>query len=132
MGKEAVGYRQLVVWKKSMELIKLIYQLSHQLPESERYGLSSQSQRACVSIPANIAEGYGLGGGDYPRHLRIARGSLMELEVYLELFVTLDFIPRAKIVSAWKISQEIGAMLAALLQSLEHHSNIPAPRKRRP
>jgi four helix bundle protein len=128
MGKEAVGYRQLIVWKKSMELVKLIYQSTRSLPDTERYGLVSQAQRAVVSIPANIAEGYGCGGGDYPRHVRIARGSLMELEVYLELFVTLDFIPRAKIVPTWKLSQEVGAMLASLLQSLDYSRKSPTSR----
>jgi len=119
MAKDAVGYRQLVVWRKSMDFVKAIYQTTKILPESERYGLISQAQRASVSIPANIAEGYGCGAGDYPRHLRIARGSLMELEVFLELFVTLDYIPRAKIVPVWKLSQEVGAMLTGLLKSLE-------------
>lgn len=120
MAKEPVGYRQLIVWKKSMELVQLIYQLAAQLPDSERFGLTSQSQRASVSIPANIAEGYGCGAGDYPRHLRIARGSLMELEVYLELFVTLGLIPRSKIVAVWQLSQEVGAMLTGLQRSLDH------------
>ncbi len=130
MAKEAVGYRQLVVWQKSMELVKQVYQLTRHLPESERYGLTSQSQRASASIPANIAEGYGCGAGDYPRHLRIARGSLMELVVFLELVVTLEFISRPKIVTAWKVSQEVGAMLTGLLQALEKRpQNISTRRK---
>jgi four helix bundle protein len=95
-----VGYRQLEVWKRSMELVQLVYALTHELPDVERFGLISQSQRAAVSIPANIAEGYGCGGRTYRRHVEIARGSLMEVEVYLELFVKLEFITRKRVAIA--------------------------------
>lgn len=132
MGKEAVGYRQLIVWKKSMDLVKRIDQATRDLPASERYGPVSQAHRASVSIPANIAEGYGCGGGDYSRHLRIARGSLMELEADLELFVALDFIAREQIIPTWKLSQGIGAMLASLLQSLDKIKKTPGSRQHRP
>ena len=123
MAKEPVGYRQLEVWQNSMSLVNEIYELTKHLPDSERYGLVSQSQRAAVSIPANIAEGYGCGGGDYLRHVRIAHGSLMELEVYLELFVTLGYIARKKIVVPWQLSQKVGSMLTRLSQSLQRRKD---------
>ncbi len=133
MAKAAVGYRQLDVWEQSMMLVKGAYRLTKCLPEGERYGLTSQSQRASVSVPANIAEGYGCGAGDYGRHIRIARGSLMELEVYLELFVKLEYIPRQEIVSAWQLSQKTGAMLTRLIQSLDKRKlERPSPKPRTP
>ncbi|MEP7233814.1 MAG: four helix bundle protein [Ignavibacteriota bacterium] len=73
------SYRDLHVWKKSMELVKQIYVLTRQFPPEEKYGLKSQIQRATVSVPANIAEGHGRSHlGDYLRFLSIAKGSLSE------------------------------------------------------
>lgn len=128
MTQSTLGYRQLDVWQKSMDLVQSVYRLTKSLPDNERFGLIGQSQWASVSIPANIAEGYGCGEGNYPHRIRIARGSLMELEVYLELFVKLDYIPRNKIVSAWKLSQDVGAMLTRLSQSLDRRKTATRQR----
>ena len=68
-------YRDLEVWQKAMDLVEQVYRLAKALPPEERYGLTSQIQRAAVSIPANIAEGHGrLHRGDYVHHLSMARG----------------------------------------------------------
>jgi four helix bundle protein len=77
------SYRDLIVWQKSVELVTDIYRLVVQFPKNEDYCLSAQIRRAAVSIPSNIAEGYGRGIKDYARFLRIARGSLFELETQL-------------------------------------------------
>ena len=53
------SYRDLIVWQKSMEMVTLIYQLLKQFPNDEKFGLTSQIKRSSVSIPSNIAEGYG-------------------------------------------------------------------------
>lgn len=76
------SYRELLVWQKAMELAVKSYLLSHSFPKSEMYGLTSQLRRASVSVPSNIAEGYGRGGRkEYLQFLFfIARGSLKELE----------------------------------------------------
>jgi len=69
------SYRDLEVWQKGVDLVVLLYQLTKLFPDDERYGLISQIRRAAVSIPANIAEGYGrTHRGDYLRHLSIAKG----------------------------------------------------------
>ena len=79
-------YRDLVVWQRSMELVKLVYGLTKQLPREETFALSNQLRRAVVSIPSNIAEGYGRNSKqDYLRFLNIARGSKNEVETQLQI-----------------------------------------------
>lgn len=114
------GYRELDVWQKAMTLAERVYELSRQLPDSERFGLVAQMQRAVVSIPSNIAEGYGRGGRDYRRHVLIARGSLLELETQLELCVRLKLAERDAVIPLWPLAQDVGKMLTRLAQSLEH------------
>ena len=80
------SYRDLVVWQKGMDLVTSCYEATESLPDNERYGLTNQVRRAAISVPANIAEGYGRYHlGDYIRHLRVANGSLFELETELLL-----------------------------------------------
>jgi len=81
--------------------------------------LASQTQRAAVSVPANIAEGYArLHRGDYVHHLSMARGSLAELETHITLAVRLEYVPREKAVEIWNTTQEVGKMLTGLISSL--------------
>ena len=78
------SYRDLLVWQKSMLLVTQIYRITKMLPQEELYGLSNQMRRCSVSIPSNIAEGYGRNfTNDYIRFLQIARGSLYELKDHL-------------------------------------------------
>ncbi|MCC6680785.1 MAG: four helix bundle protein [Phycisphaeraceae bacterium] len=113
------SYRQLEVWQRSMDMAEMIYTLTEQLPDSERYGLVSQLRRAVVSIPSNIAEGYGRSHrGDYLRHLSVARGSLMEVETQLTLSVRLKLLERDATIPVWEMTQRVGQMLTKLIQSL--------------
>lgn len=85
------SYRELSVWQRSMDLTVAVYDVAKALPADERYGLGSQLKRAAVSVPANIAEGYGrTHRGGYLRHLSIARGSLSEVETLLAIAVRVD------------------------------------------
>jgi four helix bundle protein len=80
------GFRELLVWRQAMDLARDCYLLTKHLPKEELYGLTSQMRRAAVSVPANIAEGNGRRTRkDYVGFLRIAQGSLRELETYLIL-----------------------------------------------
>lgn len=102
-----------------MDLAELIYTLTEKMPDSERFGLISQLRRAVVSIPSNIAEGYGRSHrGDYLRHLSIARGSLMEVETQLTLSARLKLLERDTVVPVWELTQRVGQMLTKLIQSL--------------
>jgi four helix bundle protein len=113
------SYRNLDAWKKAMLLVEEIYRLTANLPADERFGLTSQMRRAAVSIPANIAEGYGrLHRGDYIHHLSMASGSLAELETLLTVAVRLKLISRAQAVPCWKLAQDEGKILNKLIASL--------------
>jgi len=125
------SYRQLEVWQRAIELTESVYILTATLPDSERYGLKSQLQRAAVSIAANIAEGYGRSHrGDYLHHLSIARGSLMEIETLLTLAVKLGLSSRAAVLPSWKLSQQVGQMLTKLIASLRPETRNPKPEAR--
>jgi four helix bundle protein len=114
------NYRDLEVWQAAIDLVETIYKLTKEFPRDERFGFTSQIQRAAVSIPSNIAEGYGRSHrGDYLRHLSVAKGSLAELETQLVVAVRLSFISREQAESAWKLSQRIGGMLFKLISSLK-------------
>lgn len=114
------AYRKLTAWRKGMDLVEEVYQLTTKLPNSEKYNLVSQMQRAAVSVPANIAEGYGrTHRGDYLRHLSIARGSLMEVETHVMLAVRLELIARELAVPAWNIAQEASKLLTVMIKRLE-------------
>ena len=118
-------YRDLDVWQRSVDLVLTAYALSKKLPSKERFGLTSQLQRAAVSIPANIAEGYGrIHRGDYVHHLSMARGSLAELETHVTIAVRLGFIERDEAMEVWNLSQEVGKMLNKLVQSLDRRKEI--------
>ncbi len=123
-------YRDLEVWQRAVDLVVEVYRLTKVFPSEERFGLTSQSRRASVSIPANIAEGYGrTHRGDYLRHLSMARGSLTELETHLTIAVRLDFITRDQAMDTWNLCQEVGRMLNKLIRSLEQRST---PRRQDP
>ena len=87
------SYRELLIWKKGMDITEKVYQLTKIFPTDELYGLTSQIKRCSISIPSNIAEGYGRNSTkSYLHFVRIARGSLFELETQLLLANKLNFI----------------------------------------
>jgi four helix bundle protein len=114
------SYRDLIVWQKSMNLVTLIYNLVLELPENEKYGLTPQIKRSAISIPSNIAEGYGRNyRKDYSRFLQIARGSLFENQTQIEIAVNLDFIKVENLKEIKELSIEIEKMLNSLIKKLE-------------
>lgn len=114
------SYRDLIVWKKSMNLVTIIYELVLQFPEDEKFGLISQIKRSAISIPSNIAEGYGRHyKKDYSRFLQIARGSLFENQTQLEIAVNLRFIEINDLKEINELSIEVEKMLNSLIKKLE-------------
>ncbi len=113
------NYRELVVWKRAMELVVETYSLVKYLPREETYALSDQIRRAVVSILSNIAEGNGRASTkDYARFLSMARGSKYELETQLLICVKLSYLTDEQISKAMNLSEEIGRMLNALIAKL--------------
>ena len=115
------NYKDLKVWQKSYELCLKIYRLTAKFPKEERYGLTSQIRRAAVSIPSNIAEGYGRKTTpDYLRFLYIAYGSICELETQLLLSGDLNYVNQEYLESLKDGTGEVERMLKALIKSLEN------------
>lgn len=111
-------YQQLVVWQKAMELVAEIYRVSATFPDTEKFGLTSQMRRAAVSLPSNIAEGAGRGTDkEFSHFLKIARGSLFELETQIEIATRLGFINQAKPLT--EQTEHLFALLSNLIQKLK-------------
>jgi len=119
MAEKISSYRDLLVWKKGMELTKHIYRMTQGFPDTERFGLTSQLRRCAVSIPSNIAEGWGRGRNKYfGNHLKIARGSLCELETQMTLAVELNFLNEIS-AEVETIISELGKMLTSLINKVD-------------
>ena len=114
------SYRDLVVWQRAMELVSAVYKLTRTFPSSERFGLTSQIQRAAVSIPSNIAEGQGrLATKEFRQFLGVARGSLKELETQLLISIDLTYAGAEGVADCLGLTDEIGRMLNALIKALD-------------
>ena len=118
-------YRDLKVWKRSIDLAEGVYRLTADFPSSEMYGLSSQMRRAAVSVASNIAEGWGRRSRkDYGRFVLVARGSNDELQTQLVIAERLGFAEAKQFVEVNDLSDEIGKMLNGL------HSFLQTPRRK--
>jgi four helix bundle protein len=127
------SYRDLKVWQAGMRLVVLTYRTTRQFPKCELYGLTSQMRRSAVSIPANVAEGYGRSHrGDYLRYLSVANGSLKELETELLIAARLGFVTRAQARELSEIADELGRMLGSLTRSLSDRRLHPTPQTLHP
>jgi four helix bundle protein len=114
------SHRDLIVWRKSMDLAVAAYRLTGSFPVDERYGLTSQIRRSCASIPANIAEGYGReSAGAYAQQLKVAQGSLKEFETHVELAHRIGLVDESSLSTVLKSSEEIGKMLRSLIRAIE-------------
>ena len=109
------GYKELIVWQKAMELVKLVYAQIKLFPAEERFALSDQLRRAVISIPSNIAEGNGRASHkDYAHFLSIARGSLYETMTQLDIAVSLGYIKPSLDIE--NLSVEIRRILHAMIE----------------
>ena len=110
----------LVIWKRSRELVKEVYLISRRFPSEEKFGLISQVRRAAVSVPSNIAEGCGRGSdGQLRFFLNVSIGSLCELETQLYLSYDLNFITEADLERLIKEITEIRKMTQSIRMKLK-------------
>ena len=114
------SYRDLRVWQQAMDLVEACYRLTVAFPREELFGMTAQIRRASVSIPANIAEGYGRDSrGAYGQFLRIAQGSLKELETHIILSQRLGLAPETAATELLAACDSTGRMLRSLIRSIE-------------
>ncbi|MFO7885402.1 MAG: four helix bundle protein, partial [Desulfobacteraceae bacterium] len=124
--KNAYGYKQLTVWQKAMGLVMHVYKAASNFPAHEQYGLGSQMRRCAVSIPSNIAEGYGRNSNkEMVRFLDIAKGSLYELDTQLEISRQLDYLDAQKHKTIFNLLDETSRLLSGLRKS--KHTPHPSP-----
>ncbi len=119
MSRHIGDFKDLEVWQLAMTLAEETYRLTASLPVSERYELATQLRRSAVSVPSNIAEGYGRASrGDYLRFLRVANGSLKELETQVLLAERLGLIPAGFGAPVLDLCSRVGQMLTVLRRRL--------------
>ena len=112
-------FKDLLIWQKGMMIAEQCYLITKNFPKSEIYGMTSQIRRASVSIPANIAEGYGRNSkGDYIRFLNIAKGSVNELETHLILSTRLKLCDSQTAKPIINLLQEETKMIISLIKKL--------------
>ncbi|WP_292894973.1 four helix bundle protein [Nitratireductor sp.] len=117
------SYRDLLIWKAAMDLATDCYRATSDFPKSEIYGLTSQIRRSAGSVPANIAEGHGRElTGAFIQFLRVAQGSLKELETHLMLASRLNMLEEGRLQELLQAAEEIGKMIRSMIRRLQEKS----------
>lgn len=118
-------FRDLEVWRVSMDLVVKVYEITREFPKSEQFGLASQLQRSAVSIPSNIAEGSGRGTKrDFAHFLDQARGSLFEVITQLEISRSLSFGNSDEIKAIQMEYEILGMRINALISTMKDSRRI--------
>ncbi len=113
-------FRDLKIWEKAMDIVTKVYRDTNDFPKEEIYGLTSQIRRACISIPSNIAEGYGRKGKkEYLRFLNIAMSSLFEVQTQLQISKNLKYISEDKFETMYEETRELERMLSSYNRKVE-------------
>ena len=114
------SHKNLIVWQKSMTLVTRLYEVTQTYPKEELFGITSQMRRAAVSIPSNIAEGYGrIYGKETLKFLSIAQGSASELETQLQISLRLGMASVSALNDLISLTEEILRMLSALIKTVD-------------
>ena len=114
------SFKDLIAWQKSVRLVKSVYRVASQFPKYEQYALWDQMRRAAVSVPSNIAEGQSHKGiRDFVRYVRLARGSLAELETQLLIAHDLGYVDVPVARALLSEIEEVSRITSGLIRSLE-------------
>ncbi|MDD3582250.1 MAG: four helix bundle protein [Desulfobacca sp.] len=120
ISRKSRSFRDLDVWRKSIDLVKEIYQITGKFPPSEIYGLTNQIRRAAVSIPSNIAEGQGRNSAkEFRQFLGIALGSIAEIETQLIIAQEIGYLSNEKLDFLIISLDTIRKMLKSLANALK-------------
>lgn len=123
MSRSISSFRDLIAWQRAFALGMEAYRLSNAWPDVERFGLSLQVRRSAVSIASNIAEGYGRGSRiDYLRFLRVARGSIYELDTQMLFAIELGYLTMDTYQAAKELLDEAERVLNGLIRSIQNTS----------
>jgi four helix bundle protein len=118
-------YKDLIAWQKSIDLVSDVYSITKLFPAEEKFGIVSQLNRAAVSIPSNIAEGWGRESSkNYLQFLRISRGSVMELETLMIISKNLGYIEKEKQELITNRIEEVGKILQGLIKGVQQKINL--------
>lgn len=116
----AAGYKKLIAWQKANQLAHQVYELTLAFPRSEIFGITSQLQRAALSIPTNIVEGYGRNNKkEFGRFLSIALGSLAETGYLLEFAFERGYINESNFEKVMVLKEEVGQIIWKLYRSMK-------------
>ena len=116
------SFRELLVWQKSMDLAERCYRVTGRFAPEDRWVLGREIQKSVISVPSNIAEGYGRHSTpEYIHHLRFSNGSNNELQTQIELARRFDIITLRDASALVTDAEEVGRMLHGLIASLERH-----------
>ncbi len=114
------NYRDLIAWQKAMELALLVYRCTAAFPDAETYALTSQIRKAAVSVPSNVAEGQGRKSeAEFRRYLRVAHGSLREVETQILLADQLGYLPERSTTNLMELAAETGRLISGLIRVLK-------------
>jgi four helix bundle protein len=120
MSQEMKGYKDLIVWQKGMDVVVEAYVLTNCLPDKEKFNLIYQMNRSALSIPSNIAEGWGRNSGkSFRQFLLIAHGSCLELETQIELVKRLQLLPDFNFERIDSLLLEVIKILKVLIKKSE-------------
>ena len=113
-------FRDLFIWQKAMVLVTNTYQLTQNFPKEEVFGLTSQIRRSAISIPSNIAEGFGRDGNkEFYRFINIAIGSLFEFQTQIEIAKNINYITEEEFKKIFEETRELEAMMISFSKKLK-------------
>jgi four helix bundle protein len=113
------SYRELIIWQKSMSLVTAVYRATEKFPRQEVFGLVSQMRRCAVSVPSNIAEGYGrYAEKELARFLHVSIGSLYELQTQLEIARNLEFVGQEQYEELNESTREVDRLMSSFLRRM--------------
>ena len=117
------NFRNLLIWQKSIALTTKIYASTKNFPKEEIYGLTSQIRRSAVSIPSNIAEGFGRDSNkEYLRFLNISMGSLFEMQTQLEIAKNIEYLTEEEFNNLYEDSREVERMLVSFVNKIKERN----------